>query len=154
MLARNSLAGEEHTWRHLLWVESNTRRRWSAELTWTEIRFSEHAMASFQASFLKGRPGFRDARSPSYRPVSSSIVQYVTAERGTVLLNLQHKGSLLSRVCTYHPGSSSNGSQSHQHHTHSKHTAGGQHAGQRDPSVPCRHVDRAATNSFKSDFFF
>lgn len=41
MLARNSLADEEHTWRHLLWVESNTLRCWSAEFTWTAIRFSK-----------------------------------------------------------------------------------------------------------------
>lgn len=32
-LASNSLAEEEHTWRHLLWVESKTLRCWSAELT-------------------------------------------------------------------------------------------------------------------------
>lgn len=37
MLASRSLAGEEHTWRHLLWAGSKTRRRWSAELTWTAV---------------------------------------------------------------------------------------------------------------------
>ena len=41
MLARSSLAEEEHTCRHLFWAESKTLRCWSAELTWTRWRLWE-----------------------------------------------------------------------------------------------------------------
>lgn len=144
MLARNSLADEEHTWRHLLWVESNTRRRWSAEFTWTVIRFSQHTIVSFQASFWKTsvmalKKATHPRTDPCLLPLCSTWLR-----KGDISVKSdaagEHTWSLLSLVCihalTYDPGGSSNGSQSDQHHTHSKHTAGGQHTGQRDSSVP------------------